>query len=379
MAKEALETANILNFFDKLFDSVNGGTFHSRYGKPLSGRVYKESGHIHFWQEAIRNIRNMYFIGQDGKRHVPPSLTNWIRTLEGFLDLNNVLVESGKFKYFLPRSLNQDVIENYFGKIRNQRTRNINPTALQFRDSFKSLLIRDFCGKKSIGTNCEATKIPDLFNIRNYIDNMNKNNYSVENIDNSFETCPIYKYISKVPAFEFEKNLHKSIIGYVSGWIQKTLKNIECESCVSQISGKYSENEQCYNLINEREYNLEIRKLKYCDLQFIKNINKIYNISKIILSNITSPHNIRNKILIVIPHYVKFSFTCEHKSIIENEINNKIINLIIFNFSHGINLVLSGKDTRAVEFKNKIYKNAMQMYRKRLKIKLQNKCSVLVL
>jgi hypothetical protein len=198
---------------------------------------------------------------------------------------------------------------------------------------------------------------------------MNKNNYSVENIDNLFETCPIYKYISKLPVFELEKNLHKSIIGYVSGWIQKTLKNIECESCVSQISGKYSENEQCYNLINEREYNLEIRKLKYCNLQFIKNINKIYNISKIILSNITSPHNIRNKILIVIPHYVKFSFTCEHKSIIENEINNKIINLIIFNFSHGINLVLSGKDTRAVEFKNKIYKNAMTMYRKRLKIK----------
>jgi hypothetical protein len=40
-----------------------------------------------------------------------------------------------------------------------------------------------------------------------------------------------------------------------------------------------------------------------------------------------------------------------------------------FTFSNGINLVLRGKDTRAVEFQNKIYKNAMEMYRKRLKIK----------
>jgi hypothetical protein len=32
-------------------------------------------------------------------------------------------------------------------------------------------------------------------------------------------------------------------------------------------------------------------------------------------------------------------------------------------------LVLSGKDTRAVEFQNEIYKNAMEMYGKRLKIK----------
>jgi hypothetical protein len=78
--------------------------------------------------------------------------------------LYEILVGSGQCKFFLPRSLNQDVIDNYFGKIRNQRSRNVNPTALQFRDSFKSLLIHDFCGKNSIGRNCEATKIPDLFN-----------------------------------------------------------------------------------------------------------------------------------------------------------------------------------------------------------------------
>jgi hypothetical protein len=152
------------------------------------------------------------------------------------------LVGSGQYKFFLLRSLNQDVIENYFGKIRNQRSHNVNPTALQFRDSFKSLLICDFGGKNSIGRNCEATKIPDLFNIRGFINNQRKNNYSAENIHNSLKTYPIYKQISKLPPFELEKDLNKSIIGYVSGWIQKTLKNLDYENIISQITSKYSEN-----------------------------------------------------------------------------------------------------------------------------------------
>jgi hypothetical protein len=52
-------TAKIVNFFDKLFDSVNGGTLHPRCGKPLSGGVYKNSGHTKFWQEAVQHLRNM--------------------------------------------------------------------------------------------------------------------------------------------------------------------------------------------------------------------------------------------------------------------------------------------------------------------------------
>jgi hypothetical protein len=45
----------------------------------------------------------MYFVHQDGKKFVPPSLTNWIRTLEGLSDLYEILVGSGHCKFFLPR------------------------------------------------------------------------------------------------------------------------------------------------------------------------------------------------------------------------------------------------------------------------------------
>jgi hypothetical protein len=67
-----------------------------------------------------------------GKKLVPPKLKNWITTLLGFLDLYEILVKGGKCKFFLPRSLNQKVIDFFFGKVRNQRNRTVNPTAMQF-------------------------------------------------------------------------------------------------------------------------------------------------------------------------------------------------------------------------------------------------------
>jgi hypothetical protein len=96
--EEALGTAKIINFFAKLFDSVNGGTVRLRCGKLFSGGVYKNSGHIKFWKEAMQHLSNMHFIDKTGKKLVPPTFKNWITTLQGFLDLYEILVEGGKCK-----------------------------------------------------------------------------------------------------------------------------------------------------------------------------------------------------------------------------------------------------------------------------------------
>lgn len=95
-----------------------------------------------------------YIDWKSGKISVPPSLQNWIHTLEEFLDLREILVQGGKCN-FLRHSFNQDVLENYFAKVRNQRI-NKNPSAIEFLQNVKSLLIKDFFGSKAIGgTNCE--------------------------------------------------------------------------------------------------------------------------------------------------------------------------------------------------------------------------------
>jgi hypothetical protein len=130
--------------------------------------------------------------------------------------------------------MNQDAVENYFAKIRSQRCRAVNPTALHFRDSFKSLLIRDFFGSKSIGANCESTNIPDLFNIRGFINKMQ--NIARDENEISPETFNICKYISKLQNFELEKNIHKSIIGYLCFWMG--CQNFNSYLCNKYISSK---------------------------------------------------------------------------------------------------------------------------------------------
>jgi hypothetical protein len=78
---------------------------------------------------------------------------------------------------------------------------------MQFRESVKSLMILDFCGSKSIGTNCETTNIPDLFNIKGLVDNINNNDYNSNDILSSYQIFNVNKYISKLPTFDLEKKI----------------------------------------------------------------------------------------------------------------------------------------------------------------------------
>jgi hypothetical protein len=77
-------------------------------------------------------------------------------------------------------------------------------------------------------------------------------------------------------------------------------KKPNCDICKSHIFTTYLLNEEMYSLINEREY-LQHRKLKYCPAEFIKNIYKIDNISKLFLANISSNSNVKQKIASIIP------------------------------------------------------------------------------
>ncbi|CAH2039634.1 unnamed protein product, partial [Iphiclides podalirius] len=75
---ECKETADLLLFFDNLFDSVNG-SFGRRgsHGKPLLGPVKPHSAHHQIWAEAKTSLRNMKFIGIDGRTESVPTLNNW--------------------------------------------------------------------------------------------------------------------------------------------------------------------------------------------------------------------------------------------------------------------------------------------------------------
>lgn len=86
MNEEAKDTAVLLHFFDKLFDSVNGS-----YDKVVDGKIYrtglkKFSPHHQLWTDSLKVLNSMYFINPTTKKYSipqPPTLKNWIKTIKG--------------------------------------------------------------------------------------------------------------------------------------------------------------------------------------------------------------------------------------------------------------------------------------------------------
>jgi hypothetical protein len=58
---KATETADLLLFFDKLFDSVNGSFKHLSPGKELRTVVTQKSKHVFFWKSCLPVISSMFF------------------------------------------------------------------------------------------------------------------------------------------------------------------------------------------------------------------------------------------------------------------------------------------------------------------------------
>lgn len=102
--KDAKHTAAVLNFFDKLFDTLNSSKRFD-FLKPLKSAVHQDSEHITFWRESIKHIRSMYFL-KTGQKFIPPTLKHWVVTVESVIKLWNTLKEKGCM-YLLTRRVNQ--------------------------------------------------------------------------------------------------------------------------------------------------------------------------------------------------------------------------------------------------------------------------------
>nr|CAD7606348.1 unnamed protein product [Timema genevievae] len=81
--KEAANTADLLLFMDKLFDSVHGNRIHASNGKMLCCAVSGTSPHLDLWNEAITVLNSFSYIDGNGKKSIPASVKNWVKTLRG--------------------------------------------------------------------------------------------------------------------------------------------------------------------------------------------------------------------------------------------------------------------------------------------------------
>ncbi|KAH0819600.1 hypothetical protein GEV33_003191 [Tenebrio molitor] len=116
LAPEASSTADLLLFFDRLFDSVNGSASSGQPGKELRGLVTETSDHLTVWRDSLPVLQSMFYSSDKGKL-ITPSIKNWAHNIRACIYLRSKLF-SLVFKRFARRNFNQDPIENFFSCIR---------------------------------------------------------------------------------------------------------------------------------------------------------------------------------------------------------------------------------------------------------------------
>lgn len=139
---------------DKLFDTFNASSFSALNGKEYRAAVKRNSPHHKLWQEALEVLKSVKFIveknnGRKIEKSVP-SINNFIRTIEGFKALWQLLHGKYCFDAMLTRNFNQDPLENFFGSIRSLGARNIAPNCVGFEGAFKTLLLNNFSSNHAV-------------------------------------------------------------------------------------------------------------------------------------------------------------------------------------------------------------------------------------
>lgn len=157
--EDGLPTAEAVNFFNDLFDSVNGNDEECTDENKLRRPVSENSEHHTFWIRAKRILRDMRYINKSTHDIIrrTPSLTNWLFTVDNFQKLWNILNSELDFQKLITRYCNQDPLEKFLGQIKSHAVCYTNPTPRQFEDSYITLLMSNMKSIYIVNGNCETS------------------------------------------------------------------------------------------------------------------------------------------------------------------------------------------------------------------------------
>lgn len=148
LSRDFTGTANILHFFNDVFDSLNEG------GPPiknsLNGSINETSDHFVFWEYAIEMIKKMKFADLNGRKDSSKVLSDYIVTIKGLSELTRTMLIIQDT--IALRRTTQDALENYFGGIRSSI---YSPSVREFRGAYGSMMVNNLCLQHSIYSNCE--------------------------------------------------------------------------------------------------------------------------------------------------------------------------------------------------------------------------------
>lgn len=218
---EAVYTSDVIDSMDKLFDILNSSQTlaEKKINRAFKGLDYQEE----FLENCLNFFNNITVKSASGV-----AVTNKIKcikhiqiSIRSILSLWVSLSKKANFKYLYTRRLNQDALENHFGKIRQQNGNYINPTPIQFRRSFKKLL---FLTLFHSGTeNCEADLDAPLLKL-------NEIEIIIDDEESKLEDSSS-KQTNDLISLDYQKHdvLEKIFIRYICGYL---LQIHSCDVCL---------------------------------------------------------------------------------------------------------------------------------------------------
>lgn len=302
-----------------------------------------------------------------------PSLHGWITTLESFQRMSKLLFDKYDIDYFYPRYINQDPLENFFGRIRALNYRNINPDANTFIYAFKSLILSNVLGPHSKFSNCEEdedsgeTLLDISFLFETEADNK-ENNASSFYVPSSSQESSMPMELTVDQAVLEKIKVHCS--AYVAGYICRQIwKAVKCNSCLKTYTSRTSENIHTY--ITLREYkSLKYNNLCYLNAKFLILYRDISQLIHNYLDIHCYESNIKSKLIKKIFTTLKFSWLgCSiHNNIVKTTCVNAMIRLQVHNWCNIINKILKGDIVaKYVEKMGQPQKQALKKYKLRKK------------
>ncbi|CAI6343188.1 unnamed protein product [Macrosiphum euphorbiae] len=338
---DAADTAFICLFFDKLFDSLNGSFDKVTDGKIYRTAVKKNSIHHTVWAESLKVLSTMSFVLENGRKKSVPTIQNWMTTIRSFKTLSKLLDLNG-IRSFLPRHLNQDPLECFFGAIRSIGSKN--PNCHAFDSAYKTLVLNNLVSTHSPGSSCEEDFTEgSLSSFKNFFESAIASTSDFENqIVISADLPPTLHNLSMTTSF-----VRGQAQNYIAGFIVKKLNKTffkNCQTCLTQLcTEKVSEH---HSLITAREYQSNHPTLKYPTSTLCSIVQQIISFVGEKMSNVCLHPNIHSTLTNALNQQLIFPFelNCsEHKDLFRLNIIKFTVKMMIQHYCTEVNRILLGK------------------------------------
>lgn len=356
---------DITLMLDNVFDSLNGSTFYIPEGKIYKGPIRRHSPHHKLWQNAKNLLKTVKFIQKKTSGNkvrlvetTIPSVTNFIKTINGMEAICKVLLDKYGFDAVLTRNFNQDPVENFFGNIRSYGARNNAPNTTSFEGAFKALLLNNYNIPQSKKANCEEDMNECLQGLHFFLTEK-QDAPEIPKEENIILDEILMPQNHLLQADAGQRN-------YVCGWVlTKCLQHVvkSCKYCRQNILDTNNEN-RSNSFIKAKEYDKK-KWLCYPNEALQNCFHDIQNIIESFLRKDVPKHDVRKTINAVADVLVDYPFNCTtHREKLKEYFTEMTIIVMLHSWCRSINRILAGKLTYDGEDITKI---AAQAYYERHK------------